>query len=182
MGFAIEKVSLPNTQHALSTYYIILPAEASSNLARYDGIRYARHPELANDYLSERGAGFGPEVKRRIILGTFVLSSGYYDAYYKKAQAVRTLVAHDFEKAFRQVDVLLTPVAPTTAFKLGEKSDNPLELYLQDIFTIPANLAGVPAISIPVKKQTGLPVGFQLIGRHFREADILALGKAYESS
>ncbi len=181
MGFDPVPVSLPHTKHALSTYYIILPAEASSNLARFDGIRYGRHQELANDFLSERGHGFGTEVKRRIILGTFVLSAGYYDTYYKKAQQVRTLMAEDFERAFQKVDVILAPVTPTLPFAFGEKANDPVAMYLSDVFTIPVNLAGLPALSIPVKgRENKLPVGFQLIGRRFREADILGLGEMYE--
>lgn len=181
MGLEFKEVSLPHTKYALSCYYIILPAEASSNLARFDGIRYgsrSSNTSLKELYIKTKGLGFGPEVKRRIILGTFVLSSGYYDAYYEKAQKVRTLIKNDFDKAFKEVDVILTPVTPNTAFKFGEKSD-PLSMYLSDTFTIPTNIAGLPAISIPVKKE-GLPVGFQLIGREFREADILSLGQFYE--
>ena len=193
LGFKFKKISLPHTEYALSCYYIIMPAEASANLARYDGIRYARIKETAGAknlkeiYFSQRSGGFGKEVKRRIILGTFVLSSGYYDSYYLKAQKVRTLIKEDFNKAFEEVDVILTPVSPTPAFKIGEKTDNPLEMYLSDIFTIPVNLAGLPAISIPVKenndhahRQAGLPAGFQLIGKHFREMDILKIGQTYE--
>ena len=183
MGLKTKKISLPHTKYALSCYYIIMPAEVSSNLERLDGIRYGtRHKadSLLELYKKNREAGFGPESKRRILLGTFVLSSGYYDAYYAKAQKVRRLISEDFEKAFKEVDVILTPVAPTTAFKIGEKTDDPLLMYLSDIFTIPVNLAGLPAISIPVKLNAGLPVGFQLIGKHFREADILGIGQFYE--
>ena len=197
-----KKISLPHTKYALSCYYIILPAEASSNLARFDGIRYSRLDEVGADanlaeiYSRQRGHGFGNEPKRRIILGTFVLSSGYYDAYYTKAQKVRALIAQDFEKAFKEVDVILTPTVATPAFKIGEKSADPLSMYLSDIFTIPVNLAGLPAISIPVENywqqpntaasgeprqgRGKLPVGFQLIGKHFREADILGIGRYYE--
>jgi aspartyl-tRNA(Asn)/glutamyl-tRNA(Gln) amidotransferase subunit A len=192
LGMKFKKVTLPHTQYALSTYYIIVPAEVSSNLARYDGIRYARNPapeaqgKTLNDlYFKQRGAGFGPEAKRRIILGTFVLSSGYYDAYYDKAQRVRTLITQDFDKAFEEVDVLLTPVAPMPAFKIGEKADDPIAMYLADIFSIPLKLAGLPAISIPTKPATErapgeLPVGFQLIGKKWHEADILGIGQFYE--
>ncbi|MEY4731486.1 MAG: hypothetical protein RL681_432 [Candidatus Parcubacteria bacterium] len=187
-GIKTKKISLPHTKYALSCYYIILPAEASSNLARFDGIRFARIPgvqdgnaTLADIYQKQRGTGFGPEPTRRIILGTFVLSSGHYDAYYDKAQRVRALVKRDFDEAFKDVDVILTPVTPTTAFKLGEKADDPLAMYLSDIFTIPVNLAGLPGVSIPVRNISGLPVGFQLIGKPFREADILGLGRLYES-
>lgn len=181
-GIAFKEISLPHTRYALSTYYIVLPAEASANLARFDGIRYERNESgsTLNDIYFKNRARFGTEVKRRIILGTFVLSSGYYDAYYEKAQRVRALIAQDFEHAFKEVDVLLAPTTPTPAFKIGEKAADPLSMYLSDVFTIPANLAGVPAISIPVRDISSLPVGFQLIGRHFREADILGLGQFYE--
>jgi len=190
LGVKFKKISLPNTKHALSCYYIIMPAEVSSNLARFDGIRYGhvsavnrREHTLAALYKKNRSEGFGAEAKRRIILGTFVLSSGYYDAYYAKAQKVRTLIKQDFTNAFRDVDVILTPVSPTPAFKFGEKTDDPLAMYLSDIFTIPVNLAGVPAISIPAKVETGkLPIGFQLIGKHWREADMLAVGQYYEKA
>jgi len=187
-----KEVSLPHTKYALSVYYIILPAEASANLARYDGIRYARgnsefeiqNLKLRDIYFKTRGNGFGAEPRRRILLGTFVLSAGYYDAYYAKAQRVRRLILRDFDEAFKKVDVIFAPTTPTPAFKIGEKIDDPIAMYLSDIFTIPANLAGLPAISIPVKKYSLadkiLPVGFQLIGRHFREADILNLGQFYE--
>ncbi|KKW47359.1 MAG: aspartyl/glutamyl-tRNA amidotransferase subunit A [Candidatus Liptonbacteria bacterium GWC1_60_9] len=184
LGVAMKKISLPHTNYALSCYYIIMPAEVSANLARFDGIRYGTRPSKAENlldiYTKARGDGFGLEVQRRIILGTFVLSSGYYDAYYAKAQKVRTLIARDFENAWKEVDVILTPVSPTRAFKFGEKTDDPLKMYLSDIFTIPVNLAGLPGISIPADRSLPLPVGFQLIGRPFREADILGLGKLYE--
>ncbi|MEX2033516.1 MAG: Asp-tRNA(Asn)/Glu-tRNA(Gln) amidotransferase subunit GatA [Candidatus Colwellbacteria bacterium] len=183
-GFKFKKINLPHTKYALSVYYIILPAEASTNLARYEGIRYGTRGETKNLielYYENRGQGFGPEVKRRIILGTFVLSAGYYDAYYSKAQRVRTLVKQDFEEAFKSVDVILAPTAPTPAFKIGEKTKNPLEMYLSDAFTLPVNLAGLPGISIPVKGRGGkLPIGFQLIAKPFREADILGIGRVYE--
>lgn len=184
LGLKTKKVSLPHTKYALSVYYIVMPSEASTNLARYDGIRYGTRGESKNLlelYQEDRGEGFGSEPKRRILLGTFALSAGYYDAYYDKAQRVRTLIKEDFDKAFKKVDVLLTPTAPTVAFRFGEKTDNPLEMYLSDIYTIPANLAGLPAISIPVKENDGnLPIGFQLIGKPWREADILGLGQLYE--
>lgn len=184
LGVKTKKISLPHTKYALSVYYIVMPAEASTNLARYDGIRYGTRglsKTLSALYESNRGGGFGPEAKRRIILGTFALSAGYYDAYYDKAQRVRTLIKEDFDKAFELVDVILTPTAPTTAFKVGEKTNNPLEMYLSDIFTIPANLAGLPAVSIPSKENDGnLPIGFQLIGKHWHEADILGIGQLYE--
>jgi len=180
----VKKISLPHTKHALSVYYIIMPAEVSTNLSRFDGIRYgdrAKAENLMDLYYRDRGAGFGPEPKRRIILGTFVLSAGYYDAYYAKAQKVRALIKKDFNEAFKSVDVILTPVAPTPAFKIGEKTDDPLQMYLSDIFTIPVNLAGLPGISIPVNGREGkLPIGFQLIGKPWHEADILGLGAFYE--
>lgn len=183
-GFKFKKINLPHTKYALSVYYIILPAEASTNLARYDGIRYGtrgRAENLLNLYEENRGGGFGPEVKRRIILGTFVLSAGYHDAYYSKAQKVRTLVRQDFEKAFKSVDVILAPTTPTPAFRIGEKATNPLEMYLSDALTLPVNLAGLPGISIPVKgREDKLPIGFQLIGKPWREADILGIGRVYE--
>ncbi len=179
LGFKFKKISLPHTKYALSCYYIIVPAEVSSNLARYDGIRYSAIPEIENSaktlkeiYFKTRSLGFGAEAKRRIILGTFVLSSGYYDAYYSKAQKVRSLIKQDFDEAFKKVDVILTPVAPTGPFKIGEKIDDPMSLYLADIFTIPAKLAGLPAVSIPP--------GFQLIGKYWREADILGIGQLFE--
>ena len=190
-GAQIIDVSLPYTKYALAVYYIIMPAEVSANLARYDGIRYSQMSNVSGQmslrdiYFKTRGSGFGDEVKRRAILGTFVLSHGYYDAYYTKAQKVRQLIKKDFDEAFKEVDVILTPVYPTPAFKIGEKVDDPLKMYLGDIFTIPANLAGLPAISIPVKSKKSevkgeLPVGFQLIGKPFREADILEIGQRYE--
>lgn len=180
-GFDTHEAALPNTKYAVPCYYTMMPGEVSANLARFDGVRYAEHEGIPANPLAQRGHGFGAETKRRIILGTFVLSSGYHDAYYKKAQAVRRLVADDFARAFEKADVLLVPTAPTPAFKIGEKIDDPVAMYLSDIFTGPVNLAGLPAISIPGgKTEEGLPVGFQLIGRHFREADILNLGRWYE--
>ncbi len=198
LGVKVKEISLPHTAHALSCYYIIMPAEVSSNLARFDGIRYAKvasvergSHNLAELYKKNRHTGFGAEVKRRIMLGTFVLSSGYYDAYYSQAQKVRAMIKNDFDEAFRDVDMILTPVSPTRPFKFGEKANDPLAMYLSDIFTIPANLAGVPAISIPVRsaksassprESASLPIGFQLIGKHFREEDILSLGRMYEAA
>ncbi len=184
LGCEIREVSLPHTQYCLDTYYIIATAEASSNLARYDGIRYGHRAKDAADvvdlYFKSRAEGFGAEVKRRIILGTYVLSSGYYDAYYLRAQKVRTLIRQDFLNAYREVDVLLTPTSPIPAFKVGEKSD-PLAMYLCDIYTIGVNLAGLPAISVPCGfTQGGLPVGLQLIGQPFQEAGLLAVAQAYE--
>ncbi|MBI5401337.1 Asp-tRNA(Asn)/Glu-tRNA(Gln) amidotransferase subunit GatA, partial [Candidatus Wolfebacteria bacterium] len=195
LGLKIKEISLPHTKHALSVYYIIMPAEVSSNLARFDGIRYSRLSGLGNKdnklrdiYFKQKGKGFGPEARRRIMLGTYVLSSGYYDAYYAKAQKVRGLIKEDFDRAFNPpaggVDVILTPVSPTPAFKIGEKTNDPLQMYLSDIFTITLNLAGLPGVSIPVRKynkgEKELPVGFQLIGKPFREADILGIGQFYE--
>jgi aspartyl-tRNA(Asn)/glutamyl-tRNA(Gln) amidotransferase subunit A len=185
-GAEIVDVSLPHTRYALPTYYIIAPAEASSNLARYDGVRYGLRelPDGANlqeMYAATRAAGFGPEVKRRILIGTYVLSAGFYDAYYTKAQKVRALISRDFEEAFRQVDVLLTPTAPSAAFALGEKSADPLEMYLNDVFTVPASLAGVPAMSVPAGLDAkGLPLGLQIIGRPLDEQGVLNAGLAIE--
>ncbi len=183
-GCEIKEVSLPHTQYCLDTYYIIATAEASSNLARYDGIRYGHRSSEAKDivdlYFKSRAEGFGAEVKRRIILGTYVLSSGYYDAYYGRAQKVRTLIRQDFLNAYKEVDALLTPTSPVPAFKLGEKSD-PLAMYLCDIYTIGVNLAGLPGISVPCGfTQAGLPIGLQLIGQPFEEANLLAIANVYE--
>ncbi len=187
LGLEFKEISLPHTKYALSCYYIIMPAEVSSNLARIDGIRYSPISGVERDglkledlYRKNRSHGYGSETKRRIILGTYVLSSGYYDAYYAKAQKVRRLIAEDFEKAFKEVDVIFTPVSPTVPFKFGEKVSDPLAMYLSDIFTIPVNMAGLPAVSIPAKLKGGLPVGFQLIGKHWREQDILGIGQFYE--
>jgi aspartyl-tRNA(Asn)/glutamyl-tRNA(Gln) amidotransferase subunit A len=183
-GCEIKEVSLPHTRYCLDTYYVLATAEASSNLARYDGIRYGHRSKNTTDivdlYFQSRAEGFGAEVKRRIILGTYVLSSGYYDAYYLRAQKVRTLIRQDFLNAFREVDALLTPTSPMPAFKLGEKAD-PLALYLCDIYTIGVNLAGLPGISVPCGfTKSGLPIGAQLIGQPFREAELLAIANAYE--
>ncbi len=185
-GCEIREVSLPHTQYCLDTYYVIATAEASSNLGRYDGIRYGHRSTAAKDvvdlYFQSRAEGFGPEVKRRIILGTYVLSSGYYDAYYLRAQKVRTLIRQDFLNAFRDVDALLTPTSPVPAFKIGEKAD-PLAMYLLDIYTIGVNLAGLPAISIPCGfTQSGLPIGAQLIGQPFQESNLLAIAHAFEQA
>ena len=185
-GCAIKEVSLPHTAYCLDTYYIIATAEASSNLARYDGVRYGHRSPAAADavdlYFKSRAEGFGAEVKRRIILGTYVLSSGYYDAYYLRAQKVRTLIRRDFLEAYREVDALLTPTSPIPAFKLGEKSD-PLAMYLTDIYTISINLAGLPGISVPCGfTAAGLPVGLQIIGRPFDEAGLLAIARHYEQA
>lgn len=186
LGASWEEVSLPHTEYAVATYYILAPSEASSNLARYDGVRYGvRHDSAENlieMYKKTRSEGFGPEVKRRIMLGTYALSSGYYDAYYLKAQKVRTLIKQDFEQVFEKYDVILGPTVPTTAFKLGEKVDDPLTMYLNDILTIPVNLAGLPAISVPAGLVDGLPVGLQLIGKHFDESTILRAAHAFEKN
>ncbi|MCF7688987.1 MAG: Asp-tRNA(Asn)/Glu-tRNA(Gln) amidotransferase subunit GatA [Cephaloticoccus sp.] len=183
-GCEIKEVSLPHTRYCLDAYYVIATAEASSNLARFDGVRYGHRAEKAADvvdqYFQSRAEGFGEEVKRRIILGTYVLSSGYYDAYYLRAQKVRTLIRQDFLNAYQEVDALITPTTPTPAFKLGAKAD-PLALYLCDIYTIGVNLAGLPAISLPCGfSSSGLPLGLQLIGRPFEEAGLLAIANAYE--
>jgi aspartyl-tRNA(Asn)/glutamyl-tRNA(Gln) amidotransferase subunit A len=180
------EISLPMTKYALATYYIIAPAEASSNLARYDGIRYGHRAKEAKDaidiYFKSRAEGFGAEVKRRIILGTYVLSSGYYDAFYLRAQKVRTLIRQDFMNAYREVDALLTPTSPTAAFKIGAKAD-PLAMYLCDVYTIGVNLAGLPGISVPCGFSSGgLPIGLQLIGQPFKEAELLAIAQRYEQA
>jgi aspartyl-tRNA(Asn)/glutamyl-tRNA(Gln) amidotransferase subunit A len=187
LGVEIVEISLPHTDYAVATYYIVATAEASANLARFDGIRYGARIDGATPdelYLKTRGAGFGAEVKRRIILGTYVLSSGYYDAFYLRAQKVRTLIRQDFLIAFEKVDAIVTPTTPTPAFKIGEKSDNPLEMYLSDIFTISCNLAGIPGISIPCGFTTNpkLPIGLQLLGKPFGEETILKIAHAYEQS
>ena len=187
LGAEIVEISLPHTDYAVATYYIIATAEASANLARFDGIRYCARVDGADPlelYSKTRGAGFGPEVKRRIILGTYVLSSGYYDAYYLRAQKVRTLIRQDFLNAFEKVDAVLTPTTPTAAFKAGEKTDDPLQMYLSDIFTISCNLAGICGISIPggFTQSPKLPIGLQLLGKPFGEETILKLAHAYERS
>jgi aspartyl-tRNA(Asn)/glutamyl-tRNA(Gln) amidotransferase subunit A len=184
-GCEIVPISLPHTSYAIPTYYVIATAEASANLARYDGVRYgyrtARPQTLSEMYRKSRDEGFGAEVKRRIMLGTYALSSGYYDAYYLKAQKVRTLLARDFEAAFRQVDAIATPTTPTAAFKLGEKTDDPLQMYLADIYTVVGDLVGVPGISVPCgKTKSGLPIGVQILGKHFDESTVLRLGHAVE--
>ncbi len=184
-GASIEEVSLPHTEYAVATYYIICTAEASSNLARYDGVKYGHRARgydgLIDMYAKTRAEGFGPEVKRRIMLGTYVLSAGYYDAYYRKAQQVRTLIKGDFDRAFEEYDALLTPTSPTPAFMIGEKVKDPLQMYLSDILTIPVNLAGLPGISIPCGLSGGgLPIGLQIIGKHFDEEKILRVAYTYE--
>ena len=184
LGAKIETISLPHTKYAIATYYLINTSEASANLARYDGIRYGLSKrdksDLLDIYLSSRAEGFGDEVKRRIMLGTYALSAGYYDAYYLKAQKVRTLIKQDFDKAFEKVDVIFSPTAPTPAFKIGEKSRDPLSMYLCDIFTAPVNLSGLPAVSVPVGFAGKLPVGLQIIGKPFEENQILDIGKLVE--
>lgn len=186
LGCIPVEISLPHTEYAIATYYIVATSEASSNLARYDGVKYGlreRGNDLIDMYRKTRSRGFGDEVKRRIMLGTYCLSAGYYDAYYKKALQVRTLIKRDFEKAFENVDFIVTPTAPSPAFKIGEKVDDPLQMYLSDIFTISVNLAGVPAISIPCGfSSQGLPIGLQIIGKPFDEAGLLQLAYAYEQS
>ncbi len=191
MGAEIREISLPHTDYAIAAYYIIATAEASANLARFDGIRYCKRGEgtdVIDLYRKTRGSGFGEEVKRRIILGTYVLSSGYYDAYYLRAQKVRTLIRTDFLQAFEQVDAVLTPTSPTPAFKIGEKTADPLQMYLMDIFTISANLAGICGISVPcgfaevAGSDVRLPLGLQLLGRPFGEETILRIANAYESA
>jgi aspartyl-tRNA(Asn)/glutamyl-tRNA(Gln) amidotransferase subunit A len=186
LGATAEECSLPSTEYGLAAYYIIGPAEASSNLARYDGVRFGhRSKELAGHIgLMEktRDEGFGDEVKQRIMIGTYALSAGYYDAYYKRAQQVRTLIRREFDRAFEKFDVLLTPTSPTVAFKIGEKSDDPLAMKLADICTLPVNLAGLPAISIPCGFSAGLPVGLQIIGRPFDEETILRAAYTYEQA
>jgi aspartyl-tRNA(Asn)/glutamyl-tRNA(Gln) amidotransferase subunit A len=184
-GCEIVPVSLPHTEYAIPTYYIVATAEASSNLARFDGVRYGYRARdartLSEMYRRSRDQGFGTEVKRRIMLGTYALSAGYYDAYYLKAQRVRTLLVRDFEEAFKKVDAIVTPTSPTAAFKLGEKTDDPLAMYLADIFTVTANLAGIPGISVPCgKTKENLPIGLQILGKHFDEATILRVAHACE--
>lgn len=183
-GAILEEISLPYTQYAIETYYIIAPSEASSNLARFDGVRYgyraSTYTDLEEMYSKTRDEGFGPEVKRRIMIGTYVLSSGYYDAYYLKAQKVRTLIYQDFMRAFEKVDVILTPTTPDVAFKVGEKSSDPIQMYLSDIFTVSINLATVPAISVPCGFKDGLPVGLQIIGKPFDEGTIIKVADRVE--
>jgi aspartyl-tRNA(Asn)/glutamyl-tRNA(Gln) amidotransferase subunit A len=187
-GCTVRPVQLPHTQFAVATYYILVAAEASSNLARFDGVRYglrvagAARRDLRAMYGATRDAGFGPEVKRRVLLGTFVLSAGYYDAYYLKAQKVRTLIRRDFEKAFEEVDVICSPTSPTPAFRIGEKANDPLAMYLSDIYTLPASLAGIPAMSVPCAPVgSGLPVGLQVMARPLDEATMLAVASAWEA-
>jgi aspartyl-tRNA(Asn)/glutamyl-tRNA(Gln) amidotransferase subunit A len=186
LGCEVRQISLPHTRYALSCYYIIATAEASSNLARYDGVRYTIRADgstLADMYRNTRGEGFGAEVKRRIMLGTYVLSAGYYDAYYRKAQQVRTLIARDFSRAFEDVDAILTPVSPFPAFKIGEKVDDPLAMYLSDVYTLTGDLAGVPCMSVPCgESPEGLPVGLQIFAKHFDEAAMFRVAYQYQQS
>jgi aspartyl-tRNA(Asn)/glutamyl-tRNA(Gln) amidotransferase subunit A len=186
LGCEIQEISLPHTRYALSCYYIIATAEASANLARYDGVRYTIRPEsetLSDMYRNSRGAGFGAEVKRRIMLGTYVLSAGYYDAFYLKAQRVRSLIAQDFTKAFQTVDAILAPVSPFPAFKIGEKMDDPLAMYLSDIYTLTGSLAGIPCMSVPCGfSPEGLPVGLQILTKHFDEATMFRVAWNYEQA
>ena len=187
MGAQCVEVSLPHTQHAVAAYYVIAPAEASSNLARYDGVKYGLRDKNQNSlmgmYKSTRSKGFGPEVQRRIIIGTYALSAGYYDAYYGKASQVRTLIMEDFKKVFETCDIILSPVAPTPAFRIGEKIDDPLTMYLSDIFTLSANLAGIPGISVPCGfSSEGLPIGLQIMGKHFDEETLLKAAFNFEQA
>jgi aspartyl-tRNA(Asn)/glutamyl-tRNA(Gln) amidotransferase subunit A len=192
LGAKTQEISLPHTEYAVATYYILATAEASSNLARYDGVRYGYRAKASKDlqemYMKSRAEGFGSEVKRRIMLGTYALSSGYYDAYYLKAQKVRTLIKRDFDEAFQStassaVDVIVVPTAPTPAFRIGEKTQDPLQMYLSDIFTISVNLAGIPAIALPCGfSKAGLPIGMQVLGRPFAEETILRVAYAYEQA
>jgi aspartyl-tRNA(Asn)/glutamyl-tRNA(Gln) amidotransferase subunit A len=186
-GAIISDIHLPHSKYGVSTYYVIATAEASSNLARYDGIKYGyrskNEEDLLNTYSRTRSDGFGEEVKRRIMLGTYVLSSGYYDAYYRKAQQMRRLIKNDFDRVFSEIDCLLTPTTPGTAFKIGEKTDNPLEMYLSDVYTVNANLAGIPAISLPVgTEDTGLPIGLQLMTAPFKEGKLIQVGDFIEQN
>jgi len=185
MGAEIVEVSLPHTKYALPVYYIIAPAEASANLGRFDGVRYGVRVEgggLFDEIETTRGELFGAEVRRRIMLGTYALSSGYYDAYYRRAQQVRTLIRRDFQQVWSQVDLLAAPTSPTVAFKIGAKADDPLAMYLSDVCTLPINLAGVPGLVVPCGFSEGLPTGLQLIGRPFDEATLLRAGHAYEQA
>jgi aspartyl-tRNA(Asn)/glutamyl-tRNA(Gln) amidotransferase subunit A len=186
LGAEIIELSLPNTHLAVPAYYVVAPAECSSNLARFDGVRYGYRCEEPKDlldmYTRTRGEGFGAEVKRRIMVGTYALSAGYYDAYYLKAQKIRRLISGDFAQAFERVDVILGPTAPTTAFRLGEKADDPVTMYLSDIYTIAVNLAGLPAMSIPAGQSDGLPVGLQLIGDYFEEGRLLNVAHQFQQA
>lgn len=185
LGAELVEVALPHTKYALATYYITAPAEASANLSRYDGVKYGLRVDgdnLLDTYRKSRGQGFGPEVKRRIMLGTYALSSGYYDAYYLKAQKVRTLIKRDFDEAFTQCDIIAAPTSPTVAFEMHSRMDDPYAMYLADVFTIPANMAGIPGLSLPCGLSEGLPVGLQLLGKPFDEATLLGIAHAYEQA
>ena len=188
LGMEKVAVSLPHMQYSVATYYIIACAEASTNLSRYDGVKYGYRSKKSDDllemYMNTRQEGFGEEVKRRIMLGTFVLSSGYYDAYYLKGQKVRTLIKKDFETAFEQCDVIVAPNSPITAFKLKERVDDPIKMYLSDIYTLSANLAGIPGITIPcrISKTDGMPIGLQLMSRHFNEETLIAVGHRFQQN
>ena len=187
LGAKVDRdISLPHTPYALAVYYILAPSEASANLARYDGVKYGySYHDTSNMWEAmekTRQFGFGPEVKRRIMLGTYALSAGYYDAYYLKAQKVRTLIRQEFDRAFQKYDALVTPTSPTVPFKIGEKADDPVQMYLSDVCTLPINIAGVPAISIPAGFVNGLPVGMQIIGKHFAEETLLRIAYAYEQA
>jgi aspartyl-tRNA(Asn)/glutamyl-tRNA(Gln) amidotransferase subunit A len=185
LGAEVVPISLPHTEHALATYYIIAPAEASANLARFDGVKYGlslSQDNLLDTYLETRGKGFGAEVKRRIMLGTYALSSGYYDAYYVQAQKVRTLIKRDFDEAFEKVDVIAAPTSPTVSFQKGARTDDPMQMYISDVFTIPANMAGIPGIAVPCGFANELPVSIQFMGRAFDEATVLHVAHAYEQS
>ena len=185
LGATCVEVSLPKTELSIPVYYVLAPAEASSNLSRYDGVRYGyrseKYKDLAQMYTHSRTEGFGAEVKKRILVGTYVLSQGYYDAYYLQAQKIRRIIAQDFQTAFTQCDVLMGPVAPDVAWKIGEKSKDPIAMYLEDIFTLSANLAGLPAMSLPCGfNQVGLPIGLQMIGNYFKEAEMLQVADHYQ--
>jgi aspartyl-tRNA(Asn)/glutamyl-tRNA(Gln) amidotransferase subunit A len=186
LGMQVHEVSLPHTEYGVATYYLIAPAEASANLARYDGVRYGySYPDAADvqdGYRKTRRNGFGAEVKRRIMLGTYALSAGYYDAYYLKAQKVRTLIKQDFDRAFEKVDVIVTPTSPSVAFRIGEKVNDPIQMYLSDIFTLTLNLAGLGGLSLPCGFAQGLPIGLQVIGPALAEDLILRVGYAYEQA
>jgi len=186
LGCEVREIGMPHTRYALSCYYIVATAEASSNLARYDGVRYTMRIDgdtLSEMYRNTRGCGFGAEVKRRIMLGTYVLSAGYYDAYYRKAQQVRALIAQDFSKAFEAVDAIIAPVSPFPAFRIGEKVDDPLAMYLSDVYTLTADLSGVPAMSVPCGESSeGLPVGLQILTKHFDEGTMFRVAYHYEQA
>jgi aspartyl-tRNA(Asn)/glutamyl-tRNA(Gln) amidotransferase subunit A len=185
MGAQVKEVSLPNSELCVPCYYVIAPSEASSNLSRFDGVRFGHrtreYDDLTDMYMKTRAEGFGPEVKRRVMIGTFALSAGYYDAYYNKALKLRRLIAEDFDKAFEECDVLMGPTTPTTAFRIGDKTDDPIAMYLNDIFTISVNLAGLPGISIPAGlDSSGLPIGLQIIGRYFDDARVLGVAHRFQ--